>query len=308
MKQKLIALSSLLLVTSLIIGLVGLRGTNAVNNAADKMYQQELLGLSHIKEANVNLIYLQRTVRSILLTQTDSRLDQNVYKTKLSLFKQQFKNELNQAKNLFYTDEGKMKIVELEANFKEYESILDESLNLAENEEAKGLNTVNCDSVFLLFDKGTPFSTKVDTLLSELAIAKEQNAKIASENTTHIYNVAKWQMIALVLFGMVTGSATTWFVIRQIMTAVTTAQKASLAIANGDLSSVIENSSNDELGIMLASIKTMQNNLIQLVTEIRQIVDNARRGDFSTKIRLSDKKGFGRDISESLTQSIKYGG
>ncbi len=91
-------------------------------------------------------------------------------------------------------------------------------------------------------------------------------------------------------------------IVKRLISSITTAQKVNGAIADGDLSIKIDDSSKDELGVMLSSSKIMQDSLTSLVKEINEMVNNAVRGDFSKKITLSNKKGFGRDISESLNK------
>lgn len=55
---------------SAIVGLVGLSNTSTMNDLADKMYARELIGLSKIKDANLNLIYIGRARANYLLATT----------------------------------------------------------------------------------------------------------------------------------------------------------------------------------------------------------------------------------------------
>jgi methyl-accepting chemotaxis protein len=71
------------------------------------------------------------------------------------------------------------------------------------------------------------------------------------------------------------------------------------AIAAGDLSRNMVTRPGDTTSLLVA-MKTMQAGLSTLVDEIKQMVAAAARGDFSSRISLSDKQGFGREIGESL--------
>lgn len=42
---------------------IGIYNMHQLNSAADSLYDQDLLGISHLKEANINLIYIHRAVR-----------------------------------------------------------------------------------------------------------------------------------------------------------------------------------------------------------------------------------------------------
>jgi len=74
-----------------------------------------------------------------------------------------------------------------------------------------------------------------------------------------------------------------------------------LAVSNGDLSHSIRTKDGDTTSL-LASLKVMQENLKQLVGEIAGIVQAATRGDFSRRLDVAGKQGFGKEISEGLNQ------
>ncbi len=73
-------------------------------------------------------------------------------------------------------------------------------------------------------------------------------------------------------------------------------------ITQGDLNSNIAVDQGQESDGMLASMRTMQDNLACLVSEIEVIVNAAVQGDFSKKIDLSNKNGFGKKICGLLNQ------
>lgn len=46
-----------------VVGGIGIRNMSVINDKASEMYQKELLGISYVKEANINLIYIGRAIR-----------------------------------------------------------------------------------------------------------------------------------------------------------------------------------------------------------------------------------------------------
>lgn len=70
-------------------------------------------------------------------------------------------------------------------------------------------------------------------------------------------------------------------------------------IAAGNLGQHIAVRVGDQ-GSLLLSLQSMQESLATLVQEIQQMVSAAARGDFSGRIDLAGKQGFGRQIGESL--------
>jgi len=72
-------------------------------------------------------------------------------------------------------------------------------------------------------------------------------------------------------------------------------------IAAGDLSSQIELRAGDNISL-LYTMKVMQDSLNKIVSEIKDIVANANKGDFSVKMDLNGKAGYTKELSELLNQ------
>ncbi len=89
---------------------------------------------------------------------------------------------------------------------------------------------------------------------------------------------------------------------RSILLPLKQATEVANRIATGDLSGNIDTNSRDEIGLLLAAMKTMQDNLTSVVGEIKNIVAAANKGDFSVKIDLNDKAGYTKDLFQLLNR------
>ena len=54
------------------VSAVGIHNMGQMNDAADKLYRNDLIGLSLTKEANINMMYAGRALRNALLAQTEA--------------------------------------------------------------------------------------------------------------------------------------------------------------------------------------------------------------------------------------------
>jgi len=63
---KLIAAFLVVSAITAAVGYVGIKNMGEINAQADSLYELELMGLSLIKEANINLIYSARAARAAL--------------------------------------------------------------------------------------------------------------------------------------------------------------------------------------------------------------------------------------------------
>lgn len=59
------------IVIALVVGVYGLWGLDKLQSEMESMYEYDLLGVSHIKEANLNLIYMSRAMRHALIAQDE---------------------------------------------------------------------------------------------------------------------------------------------------------------------------------------------------------------------------------------------
>ncbi|MBD9356498.1 methyl-accepting chemotaxis protein [Methylomonas albis] len=127
----------------------------------------------------------------------------------------------------------------------------------------------------------------------------------ASAEGDVIYLQAKNIVTGLIVFGFVLGVLVALIITRGLVKQLG-GEPGSVAdvankIANGDLSSQIALRVGDT-GSVFSAMKAMQDSLIGIVGEIKSLVAAANKGDFSTKLNLSGKLGYNKDLSELLNQ------
>ncbi|MGQ9830844.1 MAG: methyl-accepting chemotaxis protein [Thermochromatium sp.] len=115
-------------------------------------------------------------------------------------------------------------------------------------------------------------------------------------------------ILAITFLALLVGMALALWITRSLMKQLggepDYAAGMALAVANGDLSHSICTKDGDTTSL-LASLKVMQESLKQLVGEIAGIVQGAGRGDFSRRLDLSGKQGFGHEIGAGLNQLLE---
>lgn len=199
-KTKVLVLTAFMLGLMVFIATIGIRASSNINDVADRLYLNEALGISYIKEANISLIYAGRAMRNVLLAQQDSRINQDEHKAAVLKYQKRMEEYLAKAEPLFYTEKGKAKIAELKQAMSAYETEQARIMTLANQEEAAGITDAKRDSYYELSTVVRPLANKVDDLMTELANMKEANAKQASDDTTEMYHTSRNMMIVALLF------------------------------------------------------------------------------------------------------------
>jgi methyl-accepting chemotaxis protein len=249
-----------------IVAGIGIRNMDQMNDRAKRLYDNELLGLSYVKEANINLIYINRAVRGAMLASTDERRDLSL--ANIGVFKKTVLDNLDKARPLFATADGKALFAQVDEQLRNYDSVIAEQVKKTRAEPLQEQR----DSVTYMFDTFMPRSTIIDKKMTELTKAKEQIALQASHDNEDAYNHGRGLMLLLVLFsigaGAGLGALITRSLTRQLGGEPAYAAEVASRIAAGDLATTVQLRSGDTSSLLFA-MQTMRDKLAAIVTQVR---------------------------------------
>jgi methyl-accepting chemotaxis protein len=289
---------------SAVVGAIGISNASRINDMADRMYEKELLGLSYVKEANIDLIYQSRAIRNYLLAQTMPSIDAAPYLDALTKARELTRANLDKAHALFYTETGKQKLAALEANYKAYTDAIDTAIAMAKKEEAAGLHRQDRKSAVYVMKDARVIVDRVDDAMTELSKFKEDNAKSAAEKTTMLYDSSRNLMVGAIAVGLVVGIALGFVISRSVTRPLRTAVDAANSLAQGDLTVRIDATSTDETGQLLRATKDMIARLSQVIDGQKRVVEAANRGNFDQRVDLAGLQGFQKEMGEGLNQLV----
>jgi methyl-accepting chemotaxis protein len=136
----------------------------------------------------------------------------------------------------------------------------------------------------------------VDTTVKVASIYADTTLKSQHDTSTH----ANWLVFILAGCGALLAALTGALLIRKISRLLDQATAVAAHIAEGNLNTVINVESHDEIGRLLLCIDAMQNSLKRIVSDVQRIVDAANNGDFSLKLDAASHKGFAQEIARAL--------
>jgi phosphoglycerate-specific signal transduction histidine kinase len=93
------------LLGSIVAG-IGIYNMGEINHKADQLYDRELVGISHIKEANVDLIKIGRAQRNVLLAANED--DRKKHAAAIGEYQKSLKSRLDQARTLFVRSQTRL--------------------------------------------------------------------------------------------------------------------------------------------------------------------------------------------------------
>ena len=249
-----------------VVSAIGISNMGRINDAGDRIYKMDMIGLSLAKEANINLLYVGRSLRNALLATTAEQRTSALAKSEKELAL--LRENLDKAKPLFWSEKGKAAFAQLESGWQEYT----QGVRKLQADTASAKLDERGELTKYMFGDFARIVTKLDDDMSALADVKEANAKHASEANAASFQNARNLMLALVtgalLLGIGIGFWLTRGLVRQLGAEPAAAAHLAQSVAGGDLSTNIDVRIGDTTSVM-AALKAMQANLAQVVSNVR---------------------------------------
>ena len=241
-----------------------------MNERAKRMYQKELLGISYVKEASLDQVHVGRSLRGAMLASSDEQRAQNL--ANVDKYKQLLRDNLDKARPLFYTDDGKRTFADVDAQLREYDVLITEQIKRIKADPLEQKR----DSVDYLFGTFLPKATAIDAAIEKLGRDKEKLAQETNLANKDAYESGRATMLILVALSGLTGIAfgilITRGLTRQLGGEPAYAAEVAGRIADGDLRTDVQLHPGDETSLLFA-MKSMRDRLARIVTEVRQGTD-----------------------------------
>lgn len=286
---RLIAGFLLVAAVSIVVGLVGITNASKINDLAESLYQLELMGLSHIKEANINLIYAGRARGNVLLATTQD--ERQRHQEALKKYVATLKSEVEKAKPLFVSAKAKEILPLLSKNIEEYEKDMQSALVLAADEKLVQRSDELTKALLAVRKQGDV----LDEQMSTLADIKEMRAKAAADETTVIYEQGRSVMLIAIAVGVFLGVGLGLLISRSITVPLIKVRDASERLSDGDLTVRIESTAKDETGQLMRSMQVM-------ITKLSQVVGDINGGAQALASASEEVSATAQSLSQSASE------
>ncbi|BAH75772.1 methyl-accepting chemotaxis protein [Solidesulfovibrio magneticus] len=272
--KKLIISFIIMAIITGIVGYLGLHNMGAINSMNNTMYERELLGISAVKEANIDLIYADRAVRNMIMTTSLEDRARNV--KSLEKYKNEYQEQMNIARNLFFSKEGKEKIAKLDAAWNALQPVWNQIIEACNKEELQSNRT----SVDLALGVGREKVNAVDDIMTDLVRIKENNAKRYYDESSEIYNTSRNVLFAIIGTSIVIGLLLGVGISRAIAKPLIACMEFAKALARGDLGHKLEVVRADEVGQVCQAMREVA----EAETRVTQIAEMMSEGNLRIQV------------------------
>lgn len=293
---KLLTAFAILCAITALVGVMGIKNMATMDKMAEEMYTKELLGLSYIKEANVDLVSIGRAQKNLLLATTDAQREK--CRSEFEDYKQKLLDNVKMATPLIHTDRGKQLLTQFDDRWKEYVAVNDRVVELGLQDDLQKKR----DSVTLAFGAGRDAANAIDSIMDELSKAKETLAKQAADNTSDIYNKSRTFMVILVLAALLFGIGLGIFISRLIAKPVQSLAASADQIALGDLTVSIDVEGKDEVGRLAQSFRNMVDNLREVIGSVSEASNQVSASSQELTATAQEVGKASQSIAETINQ------
>ncbi|MFZ4437089.1 MAG: response regulator [Syntrophales bacterium] len=254
LNTKLLLGFGFVLLVALLIGSRSLYDTAQLNNAAQQLYEQDVLGISHIKEANINLIYIGRSLRTIALVSDPAHRE--TQKKVIDKARATFTKELEEARKLALPEETKRLLAELDLCYPLYLRYVDQIITLSEARKADSDN----QAVQILFSSDLRDSAlKVDAKFTEVVSALEKDAQQAVAQISASHMQSRFIMILLLVCGLIGGGIFAWLISISVSRPLNGLRQGIEDLAAGHLDVTVPHTDyRNEIGVIAKSVEVLQ--------------------------------------------------
>lgn len=249
-----------------IVGYMGLTNMSAIDHMTTDMYQNELLGVSNIMQADANLLNVERLSKDLLLA--TSVAERERVNSTMQKGAADFLHSLAEAKPMFHRKDEREILGKVDSQWHDFAASLKQLSTLTSGNGKRGEQ----EALDLANGQLRGQVKSLDELVSGLVTQKEMNAKQLAETTSALYYHSRTLMISMILVGVIgalaLGALITWSLLRQLGGEPAHVADIARRVSEGDLSMTIEVNKRDA-DSLLGAIKNMVARLSKIIGDVR---------------------------------------
>jgi PAS domain S-box-containing protein len=219
----------------------------------ERLYEIDLLGISHIKEANINLIYMGRAMRQMMIAQDDVTRDKA--RAQVATARATLNNEMVEGRKRIVRAEAIARYEQFQRNFARYNENVEHALALIEREKANP----SAAAQFVTSPEFIAAVNAADEDLTALTKIKERGSKVTIDAARQRAEETREVALLLMFFGIVLAVGFGVLIGITINRPNDRLRASVEKLAEGDVAATIPHTDYpNEIGIMARAIQVLQ--------------------------------------------------
>ena len=234
-----------------IVGYMGIARMGKISDLSSITYERETVGLAYIKQANIDLVQVDRDNKNVQLS--SSREEAEQYKASMEASERRVDVDLEKAKTTIVTESGLAMLAQAVKAW-------DESRDVADLDVAMTLKERYIEKMPSGILSAGGLKAKLDVtegLFEKLGSHKEEIAKKDHEEEGQTYKSSRTLLITFALVGILAGLGLGVFIARSISKPLGLIAEIAKKISQGDVNQKIDYRAGDEVGALAESFRAM---------------------------------------------------
>jgi signal transduction histidine kinase/CheY-like chemotaxis protein/HAMP domain-containing protein len=247
------------LLIALALGVQSLSNLRQMRDEAQVIYEKELLGISYLKEANINLIHIGRSLRRMILAPNAEARDKA--RQEVAVAESTLRRLLPEARKSLFRKENIDLLDEFEVHLARYEVRVADAISLA----AKGSYASGEAATFVSSPGFTADANEADALLTRIAALKESGAHDSALRAAALYDHARRLTLLLIGGGLALGALLGFLIGRSIAVPIDSLRASVHKLAGGELGLTIPFTDYpNEIGDLARAVAVLQTEAQQM--------------------------------------------
>jgi len=286
--KKLLLSFMILACIVLFVGYEAIVKMGSMNEMTEDLYKKETLGVSFLKEANIDLLYFSRGVSNFIIAKDASEIETQIEHMKK--YEDMMMSNIDSAKQLFHTAKGTELLAQFNQGWQEFKEANNEVIKYGKIKNEPGAY----DKMLQAQKTARGKLDVIDDILTTMSNTKADLGYKTFLQSTDLYESSRLFMIAMIIIGVVLAAVIGIFISRIISKPVINLSEISKKMAKGDVDvNLDQNPTKDEIGELVQAFGDMVKNTKEQVV----IAEKIAEGDLTSNIVVkSDKDLLGKSL------------
>jgi two-component system sensor histidine kinase/response regulator len=300
LNTKLLAGFALCLLITLLVGINSMNSQARLSEKSQDIYDLELLGVSHLKEANLELMHMGRSLRQMMLAQNED--ERARVKSELDAASLSLQLELAEARKRIFREGTKQLLVQFDVKFQQFRDNVKRAVELIEKEGYRQSDA----PAYMGSAEFAASAEAADAALSEISRIKSNGARETAEQVTQLAEDSRRLTLILLSLGLALGGLSGVLISRSIANPSQRLSHSIENLAGGNLDETIPHTEYDnEVGAVARAVRVLQD--VYRKMELQRWV-KASVADIAGQLQRSeDFDVMGRSFMSSVCPLVDAG-
>ncbi|MDQ0203867.1 methyl-accepting chemotaxis protein [Pectinatus haikarae] len=295
-RQKLVLLLFIMLISLVGVGIVGYYFLNKTNNNVHMMYAEKLVAVELINSNMSEAHKIESDVHALMLTTNDS--EQKTLYDDIDARAKHFDANLTKYESLPMNDATKGQIAEIRSDLTQYRAV-------RKNVLALSLQDKNDEAYALFKADGKPVSDKFMKELAALAANINNAADEMNAQNEKDFAFANMIFLAIIIIGIILAFSLGWLITKQISSRMSDVVNFLNLLSTGDFSKAVpERSINDqsEFGSISRAVHSMQTSVKNLLSQLIHLAEQLATSSEVLTASAEQSAQASNQVAGSVTQ------